>query len=65
MSFGGREEVAAWRRRQLRGAGFPEPLAGALAADLRVDLHALIELSERGCPPALVARILAPLDHEQ
>jgi hypothetical protein len=26
------------------------------------DLHALIELVERGCPPALAVRILGPLD---
>jgi hypothetical protein len=30
-----------------------------------MDLHALIELVERGCPPPLAARILAPLDHER
>jgi hypothetical protein len=30
-----------------------------------VDLHALIELVERGCPPVLAARILAPLEHER
>jgi hypothetical protein len=29
-----------------------------------MDLHELIELVERGCPPALAARILAPLDRE-
>jgi hypothetical protein len=30
-----------------------------------VDLHALTGLVERGCPPPLAARILAPLDHER
>jgi hypothetical protein len=30
-----------------------------------LDLHALIELIERGCPPGLAARILAPLDTER
>jgi hypothetical protein len=25
----------------------------------------MIELIERGCPPMLAARILAPLDHER
>jgi hypothetical protein len=30
-----------------------------------MDLHALIELVERGCPPELAARILAPLDEER
>ena len=29
------------------------------------DLHALIELVERGCPPALAIRILAPLPGEE
>ncbi len=56
--------VTAWRRDQLAGAGFPPALAARLAADRRADLHALIELVERGCPPTLAARILAPLDDE-
>ena len=30
-----------------------------------MDLHALIELVEHGCPPELAARILAPLDEER
>jgi hypothetical protein len=33
-----------------------------VAVDNRYDLHALLELVDRGCPPALAARILAPLD---
>ena len=57
-------EVVSWRRRQLTGAGFSLPLAARLARDARWDLHALIELVERGCPPRLAARILAPLDEE-
>ena len=56
------EEVVAWRRRQLLGAGFPPALAGALAAESSFDLHALLQLVERGCPPVLAARILAPAD---
>ena len=59
-----REEVVEWRRRRLLDAGFPSPLATVLAADVRVDLHALFQLVERGCPPALAARILAPDEHE-
>ena len=54
--------LLAWRRDQLAGAGFPLPLAAALARDRRYDLHGLIELVERGCPPMLAVRILAPLD---
>ncbi|WP_344257069.1 hypothetical protein [Terrabacter carboxydivorans] len=29
---------------------------------MRVDLHALLELVDAGCPPELAARILSPLD---
>jgi hypothetical protein len=35
-----------------------------LAANEHWDVHALIELVERGCRPDLAARILAPLDEE-
>jgi hypothetical protein len=55
-------EVVAWRRDRLAAAGFSAGLARALADDRRIDLHALIELTERGCPPETAARILAPLD---
>ena len=57
--------VIAWRRRRLEHAGFDATLADALAADWRVDLHALTELVERGCPPHLAARIMAPLEAEE
>jgi hypothetical protein len=33
-----------------------------VAEDDRYDLHRLVELVERGCPPELALRILAPLD---
>jgi hypothetical protein len=55
-------EVVSWRRRQLVEAGFSERLARRVASDPSFDLHALIELVERGCPPTLAVRILAPLD---
>ena len=54
--------VVAWRREQLVRSGFAAPLAARLAADGRYDLHTLIELVERGCPPHVAVRILAPLD---
>ena len=57
-------EILAWRRRQLAEAGFPGALAGRLAEAPAYDLHALIEFVERGCPPELAVRILAPLDEE-
>jgi hypothetical protein len=55
-------DVVAWRRRRLRRAGFDEPLAEVVASDWRIDIHGLLELIDRGCPPHLAARILAPLD---
>ena len=54
--------VAAWRREQLLRSGFAPRLAHELAQDGRYDLHALIELVERGCPPELAVRILAPFE---
>jgi len=57
-----RSNVADWRRRQLVGVGFPPVLATTVAGDARYDLHAVIELTERGCAPELAVRILAPLD---
>ncbi len=59
------DQVVRWRREQLLDFGFPLPLAARLAEDSRYDLHALIELSERGCAPALAVRILAPLEVER
>ena len=55
-------DVEAWRLRRLVDAGFPLPLALDLAATPGVDLHALLALLDRGCPPELAARILAPID---
>jgi len=59
-----RREVAGWRREQLVRSGFAPPLASLLATDGRYDLHALLELVDRGCAPDLAVRILAPLDAE-
>jgi hypothetical protein len=55
-------DVVLWRRQQLESSGFPLPEAARLAGDERYDLHALIELVERGCRPDLAVRIVAPLD---
>ena len=62
----GREvaNAVAWRRVRLRKAGFGTALTEQLSHECGVDLHALIGLVERGCPPPLAARILAPLEHE-
>ena len=55
-------DVEAWRLRRLVDAGFALHLALELAATPGVDLHALLALLDRGCPPELAARILAPID---
>jgi hypothetical protein len=49
------------RFERLREAGFPARLADTLARDSRYELPALFELTERGCPADLAARIVAPL----
>ncbi len=58
----GPDETVSWRRERLVRAGFHLPLATGLARDPRYDLHALIELTARGCPPELAVRIMAPLE---
>jgi hypothetical protein len=55
----------AQREARLRVAGFEWETASQLARDSAVDLHALLELVDRGCPPHLAARILAPLESER
>lgn len=54
-------DVIAWRRCRLLEAGFSASLATALACQPGVDVHELLQLVDRGCPPALAARILSPL----
>ncbi len=53
-------EVRDWREIVLAQAGFGSELARLLAADADYDLHELLNLVDRGCPPILAARILAP-----
>jgi hypothetical protein len=55
-------DAVSWRSGRLRDAGFPAALAERLASDPGYDLHALMNLTDRGCPPDLAARIVAPLD---
>jgi hypothetical protein len=61
----GADQVVSWRVQRLVRAGFPLPMASELAGDCRFDLHALLGLVERGCPPSLAARILDPLPDER
>lgn len=52
------DQVLAWRRDQLLAAGFEPAAAERLAAQADVDLHAVLNLVDRGCPPELAARIM-------
>jgi hypothetical protein len=54
--------VIDWRMRRLELAGFPPPLAAQVARTGEIDLHELLGLLDRGCPPELAVRILAPID---
>ena len=58
------DPVVGWRNRRLRRAGFSRQLADTVARDCAYDLHAILELVDRGCPAELAARILAPIEGE-
>jgi hypothetical protein len=60
----GTHPIVLWRTSRLEEAGFTAQLAEALARDSAYDLHALLELVDRGCLPELAARILAPPDRD-
>jgi RNA polymerase sigma-70 factor (ECF subfamily) len=53
--------LLAWRIDRLRRAGCSNRLINLLVGESAYDLHALLDLIDRGCPPELAARILAPL----
>jgi hypothetical protein len=55
-------ELREWRRARLIQAGFAPEMATRLGWDGRIDVHDLLGLVDRGCPPELAARIVAPLD---
>jgi hypothetical protein len=55
-------DVITWRLCRLLESGFADDLAGRLATTRAVDLHALLQLVDRGCPPELAARILSPIE---
>ena len=55
-----RDDITRWRLDRLLAAGFAAPLALRLATTPGVNLHALLDLVDRGCPPDLAARILGP-----
>jgi hypothetical protein len=61
---GGPDHVFTWRRDQLVRSGVPPSLAARAAMDGGYDVHAFVQLLERGCPPELAIRILSPLENE-
>jgi hypothetical protein len=52
------EDVVAWRVEQLLRAGSDQSCAVILAKRSHVDLHAAVDLLERGCPPKIALEIL-------
>ncbi|MEX2194249.1 MAG: hypothetical protein WD844_03110 [Thermoleophilaceae bacterium] len=57
--------MVLWRASRLRKAGLSPRLADAVAQDCAYDLHAILELVDRGCPAELAVRILAPIDDQR
>jgi hypothetical protein len=60
-----RDGVIEWRRTQLLRSGFPLEVAADVAENDGYDLHSVLELVERGCPPELALRIVAPLEDDE
>ena len=58
------DDVSRWRCEQLVESGFAPALADTIGENGRYDLHALIQLVDRGCHPELAVRILAPVEEE-
>jgi hypothetical protein len=56
------DELVAWRVERLLAAGFSKSEALVLVQSGGLDLHAVLELIDRGCSPWLAARITASLD---
>ena len=65
------EPVVRWATHRLRDAGFGPHLADTVARDAAndlariLDVSAILELVDRGCPAELAARILAPIDESR
>src|SRR3954454_22045124 len=59
------DDVMVWRYDRLTAVGFDRGQAVAIAANRGYDLHALLALVGRGCPPQLAARIVAPVDDDE
>ncbi len=53
-----RDRIELWRIEELERAGYGHRAAGRLAARHDIDLHAAVNLLERGCSPELALKIL-------
>lgn len=54
-------ELEPARRSILRHAGFGPELSAEIACDRRYDVTSIRGLVDRGCPPLLALRIVAPI----
>jgi hypothetical protein len=52
------ERIERWRAEELERAGYEPRAAGRLAVRHDVDLHAAVDLIQRGCPADLALKIL-------
>jgi hypothetical protein len=52
------DAILSWRLRVLDRAGYDDDAAVVLAKSRHVDLHAAVDLLERGCPVDTALRIL-------
>jgi hypothetical protein len=52
------KRIERWRAEELERAGYEPRAAGRLAVRHDVDLHAAVDLLERGCPSDLALKIL-------
>jgi hypothetical protein len=65
------EPVVRWATTRLRDAGLGPELADTVARDAANDLArilevtAILELVDQGCPPELAVRILDPIDESR
>jgi hypothetical protein len=51
-------DIYCWRMEQMLAAGYSHIIAGVLAENTEVDLHAACDLIVAGCPEATAYRIL-------
>jgi len=51
-------DVFCWRLEELKRAGYQDMMAGRLAENFQIDLHAACRLLERGCDEGTAYRIL-------